>query len=50
MRDKVLNLLAGQDRVSEISKAIVAFEYYILERRKHREGFCGGIAQVSGPV
>ena len=47
---KVLNLLAGQDRVSEISKAIAAFEYFIMEIRKHRDGFCGGIAQVSGSV
>ena len=48
MRDKVLNLLVGQDRVSEISKAIVAFEYFIMEIREHHDGFRGGIAQVSG--
>ena len=48
MRGKVLNLLAGQDRVSEISKAIAAFEYSIVGIRKHRDGFRGGVAQVSG--
>ena len=45
---KVLNLLAGQDRVSETSKAIVAFEYSIVEIRKHRDGFHGRDAQGSG--
>ena len=41
---KVFNLLAGQDRVSEISGAIVAYEYFVVGIRKHR----GGVSQVNG--
>ena len=48
MCGKVPNLLTGQDRVSETSKAIVAFEYFIMEIKYHRDGFRGGISQVSG--
>ena len=48
IRGKVLNLLAGQDRVSETSKTIVAFEYSTVEIRKHRERFRSGTAQDNG--
>ena len=48
MRGKVLSLIAGQIRVSEIGEAMVAFENFIMEIRKHRNGFRSGIAQVSG--
>ena len=50
IREKVLNLFAGQIRASEISKAIVAFEYSIVEIREHRDGFHGGAAQDNGLV
>ena len=48
MRDKVLNLLVGQDRVSGFNKAIAGFEYFVMEIRKHRDGFAVRLPRLMG--